>query len=268
MNGILCKILAFNNLDMKHHSIILLYLIFAFTSIEALAVGKYKKVVATNTWTAAYAIAAGFDQVDILAPASTIHPSEYELTPGDIKKLFSADLILFAGYEVMGKFIENDMKDLKSERFKLVTDYDYATIERQVKELALMNGSMAEALTNLNSIKNSYAEASSSIQKLRMDGETILVHSFQRQFASAMNLPVVATFGPEPLEAFQIRQLVKYKPTFIIDNFHNSVSAPLTEIDPNIKVVKLLNFPGQFGTETIQDVIIYNAKTIFDSLNP
>ena len=72
--------------------------------------GNYKKVVATSTWTAAYAYATGFENVAILAPATMLHPSEYELTPKEIKLLLNADLIVYAGYEVMSKFIENDEK--------------------------------------------------------------------------------------------------------------------------------------------------------------
>lgn len=252
---------------MKNSIVILLFAIVSvFASDEALAKGKYEKVVATNAWTAAYAKAAGFDNVDVLTPSSVIHPSEYELTPNEIKNLLSADLILYGGYEVMGKFIEENMNSSKTSKFKLVTNYNYSEIEKQVKTLAKINGTLPEAVLNLDHIRKAFSEASSMVKKTTVDKETILVHFFQVPFAEAMSMNVTATFGPEPLEAFQIRQMLKTNPTFVIDNFHNSVAAPLLEIVSNLKIVKLLNFPGQFGTETIQDVILFNAKAISEAL--
>jgi ABC-type Zn uptake system ZnuABC Zn-binding protein ZnuA len=97
--------------------------------------GNYKKAVATSTWTAAYAYAAGFENVAILAPANMLHPSEYELTPKEIKLLLNADLIVYAGYEVMSKFIENELKDSKVECVKIETNYNLNKIETSVNLL-------------------------------------------------------------------------------------------------------------------------------------
>jgi len=40
---------------------------------------KKINVLATNSWTAAYARAAGVEQIDQLAPSTLQHPAEYEL---------------------------------------------------------------------------------------------------------------------------------------------------------------------------------------------
>ncbi|MBE0655475.1 MAG: hypothetical protein IH594_16860, partial [Bacteroidales bacterium] len=58
-------------------------------------------IIATNSWTAAYALAAGVDDVTVLAPYEMVHPSEYEMRPGDIARIEKADLVIYAGYEVM-----------------------------------------------------------------------------------------------------------------------------------------------------------------------
>ena len=82
---------------MKH---ILFILLFWF-SIISCSTKKINSVtvVATTSWTAAYAMAAGAADVYVLAPYEMVHPSEYELRPGDIARLNSSRLIILSiGY--------------------------------------------------------------------------------------------------------------------------------------------------------------------------
>lgn len=229
--------------------------------------GNYKKVVATSTWTAAYAYAAGFENVAILAPANMLHPSEYELTPKEIKLLLNADLIVYAGYEVMSKFIENELKDSKVECVKIETNYNLNKIETSVNLLAQKNGTVQQAQSNLEDIRQAFQEARTVVKRVKAEKQTLAVHFFQQPYIEAIGLKANATFGPAPLEAFEIRELGKSKLTLIVDNYHNTVSGPLAELFPKSKVVKLLNFPGQHNTRTLADVIRYNTLQISDAIN-
>ena len=58
-------------------------------------------ILATNSWTAAFAKMAGVDSAGMiiqqLAPADMEHPPEYELKPSDVKIIRDADLLIYAG---------------------------------------------------------------------------------------------------------------------------------------------------------------------------
>jgi len=48
-------------------------------------------VIASTSWTAAFADLGGADMVEVIAPASLIHPPEYEITVSDVVKIDKAD---------------------------------------------------------------------------------------------------------------------------------------------------------------------------------
>jgi len=68
-----------------------------FASGKKDAVSANAKVIASTTWTAAFADIAGVDDVTPLAPADMKHPPEYELTVSDIKKLPKANISSMQG---------------------------------------------------------------------------------------------------------------------------------------------------------------------------
>ncbi|HEY3388170.1 MAG TPA: hypothetical protein VGK38_01255, partial [Prolixibacteraceae bacterium] len=112
-----------------------------------------KGVVATTSWTAAYALAAGATDVTVLAPYEMVHPSEYELRPGDIGRLTSANLIIYAGYEVMVDQIKAGLKIPQDKMVKISTSYNYAEIEASVMLIANRLGTEQIAKKNLEEIK-------------------------------------------------------------------------------------------------------------------
>ena len=107
-------------------------------------------VVATNSWTAAFARAAGAKNVLVLAPFDMEHPSEYELRVADISVIAHAKVIIFAGYETMVKRLQSGM-DLKKEvLLRIDTDYSMATMEKSVMEIAQRLGTEKVALQNID----------------------------------------------------------------------------------------------------------------------
>ena len=75
-----------------------------------------------------------------------------------------------------------------------------------------------------------------------------------------LGFDIKGVFGPGPLEAAQIAKLSALPATFIVDNWHNEASAPLTETMKAARLVSLINFPGPDGTASLLDVLADNRK--------
>ncbi len=219
-------------------------------------------VVATSSWTAAYAQAAGAENVVILAPFDMEHPSEYELRPGDIPKLMDAKAVVYAGYEVMTERLKNGL-GLPQDKLLLVdTDYSYESIEKSVMDLAVKLGTEGVARKNLSDIYRAFDEGRNAVKRKQMLGQPVIVHRFQASVAKELGLVPVVLFGPAAPEASEIVVAAKTQAFLIIDNFHNPVGLPFREVLPDTRYVQLLNFPGLKGTKTLTDVIRYNVSQI------
>jgi zinc transport system substrate-binding protein len=219
-------------------------------------------VVATNSWTGAFARAAGAKNVVILAPIEMEHPSEYELRVADIPLIVHARLIIYAGYETMVKRLQSGM-DLKKEvLLKIETDYSMATIEKSVMEIAQHLGTEKEAIQNIDSIRHLMVEAKLHLDKSGLNSTPVLVNFFQQSFAKEMGFDIAGVFGPAALEAGDLNRMAKARSGLILDNEHNPVGLPLKTVRTGTAYKKLLNFPGMHQTVTLQDVIKYNIQQI------
>jgi zinc transport system substrate-binding protein len=219
-------------------------------------------VVATNSWTAAYAKAAGAKNVVVLAPFEMQHPSEYELRAVDIPLIVNARVIIYAGYETMVKRIQSGMDLKKESLLKIETDYSMATIEKSVMDIAQRLGTEKIALQNLDSIRQIMSEGKSQLDKSGLNSEHVLVNFFQQSIVKEMGFEVAGVFGPAALEAGDIDKLAKKESLVIIDNEHNPVGMPLEKIKSGTIYRLLINFPGMHQTRTLQDVIKYNIKQL------
>ena len=224
--------------------------------------GKDALIVATSSWTAAYAQAAGAENIIVLAPVNMIHPSEYELRPSDIPKLMNASVIVYAGYEVMTERLKKGL-DLSPDKMCLVkTEYDYETIEQSVMAIAVRLGTEDAARENLLEIRNAFDEGRKIIaEKYRLDIR-IVAHRLHAPLIKTLGLAPIVFFGPAAPEASEIVAVSKTEALFILDNRHNPVGQPYREILPNALYKQLLNFPGHLGTKTISDVIRYNVAQL------
>ena len=93
-------------------------------------------VIATSSWTAAYATVAGAKNVKILAPLEMAHPSEYELRPGDIPKLMKAGTIIYAGYEVITERLKKGLGLPADKLMQIDTDYGFESMEKSIMKIA------------------------------------------------------------------------------------------------------------------------------------
>lgn len=219
-------------------------------------------VVTTNTWTAAFAKAAGATNIVVLAPFEMQHPSEYELRAVDIPVVTHAKLVVFGGYETMVGRLQSGMGLKKEVLLRIDTDYSMVTIEKSVMEIAQRLGTEKTALQNLDSIRHALAEAKAGMEQSGMNLTPVLVNFFQQSIVRELGFHIAGVFGPAALEAGDIGKMSKPESGLIVDNEHNPVGIPLSKIKPGVKYVQLLNFPGRHQTVTLQDVISYNIRQL------
>jgi zinc transport system substrate-binding protein len=220
------------------------------------------EVIATTSWTAAYALAAGATNVLVLAPYEMMHPSEYELRPGDISKLSNANLIVYAGYEVMVDQIKSGLKIPEGKLLKISTSYNFAEIEESVLQIAKRLGTEKIAKKTLEEIKQLLLIGRIEVQKKGLDKKPVLVHFFQESFVEELGIEPAMIFGPASPEPKQILEMAKTKAVIILDNIHNPVGGAAKDILQNADYKLLLNFPGLYQTRTIADVIRYNISQL------
>ncbi len=219
-------------------------------------------IIATNAWTAAYALAAGLDNITVLAPYEMAHPSEYEMRPGDIVRIEKAELIIYAGYELIIPQIKAGLALPDEKMLAINTSYNYDEIEHSVMLIAKNRETEEIAKKNLEEIRQSFEHTKITIRKNGLDTIPALIHFFQKSFADETGIQTSAIFGPAPPEPKQILALSKTNAALIMDNAHNPVGIPLREIIRNAEYVELLNFPGLYQTRTLADVIRFNTEQL------
>jgi zinc transport system substrate-binding protein len=219
-------------------------------------------VVATNSWTAAFAKAAGAKNVVVLAPFEMAHPAEYELRPSDIPLIVHAKVIIFAGYETMVKRLQSGLELKPEVLVKIDTDYSMATIEKSVMDIAQRLGTEKTALQNIDSIRHLLLEGRARFDKSGLNGARVLVNFFQQSIVKEMGFAVAGVFGPASLEAGDIDKMAKTGSTMIIDNQHNPVGLALAKVTTRAVYRQLLNFPGMNQTVTLLDVIRFNIRQL------
>ena len=226
---------------------------------------KRMRVVATTTWTAALAAAAGVIDVVTLAPSDLRHPAEYELKPSDVSSLRGADLIIAGGFEVMAKKLAEAAGSRKIRVLQIGADYSLETMTRSILAIAAVTGTEAQARENIAAVEGFFTSWRAELRAKGLFGASVLGHVFQLPLMKELGFTVKGVFGPGPLEAAQIAKLSMEKAAFIVDNWHNEVGSPLCETLPTTRYVSLINFPGPDGTVTLLDVLADNRRRLAES---
>jgi zinc transport system substrate-binding protein len=237
-------------------------LVFLGLAGPAPAQQKQMRVVATTSWTAAFAAAAGVNDVVTLAPADLRHPAEYELKASDVAALKGAGLIISTGFEVMAKRLAEAAGSQSIRILQIGADYSLATMRTSLLAIAEVAGSMPQARASIAALEGFMESWKAEIREAGLQGAPILVHLFQKPLMEELGFAVKGVFGPAPLEAAQIARLSREKALFIVDNWHNDVAAPLRETLPSARYASLINFPGPDGTVTLLDVLSDNRKRL------
>ncbi|MEX2445010.1 MAG: ABC transporter substrate-binding protein [Alkalispirochaeta sp.] len=224
------------------------------------------RVVATTPWTAAFALAAGVQDVHVLAPYEMRHPPEYELRATDVARAQDADLLVFGGYEAMMGRLRDAIGGDSPRLVRIRTDHARETIAESVMKIAQEAGTAAVARENVAEIEEFLDDWRSEIADSRATEVRVVVHAFQQAIVGELGLEPVGVFGPGPLSARQIGDLTESRPALVIDVWHNEAAAPLHETVPDAVFVSLINFPGRDGTRTLMDVLRHKRRALATAL--
>jgi hypothetical protein len=250
----------------RPNRILLSAVLVVVVAMTVFAQQKQYRLIATTSWTAAFALAAGATDVAVLAPAELRHPAEYELRPSDIMALSGADLILSTGFEAMAKKLADAAGTRHIPLLQVDADYSLSTMKKSILAIAAAIGTTAKAGDNIAVLEKFMESWKQELQQTGMSGTPVLAHVFQRPLLVEIGFSIQGVFGPAPLEATQIAKLSAAKAALIVDNWHNEASAPLRETLTGVRWVSFINFPGPDGTVTLLDVLADNRKRLSQAL--
>ena len=234
----------------RFRSLVLIFLALAMTAGAAPV-----RVVATNSWTAAFAAAAGAANVVTLAPSELRHPAEYELKPSDVEALRGAGLVVYTGFEVMAKKLGDAAGGRSLRMLKIDADYTLPVLRASILSIAEVLGTSEKARQNLAELEEFLSSWKAELAAAGLNGAPIVAHVFQRPLMAELGFTVGGVFGPGPLEAAQIAKLSPIDAKLIVDNWHNEAGGPLRETMKSAGYASLVNFPGPDGTRTLLDVL-------------
>lgn len=218
-------------------------------------------VVASTSWTAAFALLAGASDVEVLAPYEMSHPPEYELRPSDLRRVAEADLVLYAGYETMVERLAQAAGASDVPTLRITTVHSMPVMTASVMAIADAIGTRERAESQLAEVAGMLESWRAETAERSLDRAPVVAHVHQRALAEELGMNVVGVFGPAPLEARQIDELSRLEPALIVDNGHNPVAAPLAETT-DARIAVWYNFPGREGSRTILDVFRLNREEL------
>lgn len=218
------------------------------------------EVLASTSWTAAFADIAGVDNVDYVAPASLRHPPEYEITVGDIQKVAECKIFIFAGFERMMKTLGDSTG--QAQMVKIVCDNSIETVSRESRKIAAITGTQAACEARLAEYIKVIEDGKKNLQKTGNEGAKVLCNKNQTYLAKELGLEIVAVFGPGPVTSDQILDAKNQQVDYIIDNIHNPVGQPLAEVVPSAKYIVWRNFPEKFERGALAKVVQANIQLL------
>ena len=220
-----------------------------------------KKIVASTSWTAAFADIAGADSVEVIAPANLRHPPEYEVTVSDIHKIRESDLFIYAGFERMMKTL-GDTSGCAN-MLKISCNNSVITVSEESRKIAAVLGTKEECEKRLFEYVNAVSQAKNQLEKKGLKGAKVLCNANQIYLAKDLGFEVVATFGPGPVTSGQIADAKNGNYDFIIDNVHNPQGMPLSQVAPSSKYLVWRNFPEECGRASLLKVVLENIESIY-----
>lgn len=222
------------------------------------AVAEPGRVVASTSWTAALARAAGATDIVTLAPLELKHPAEYELKPSDLASVRGAALVVYGGYERFAKRLAEAAGVEGTKVLEVYTDNIPSVIKAEAEKIAQALGTVDVYEEWAKSFDALVDSLRAQVQAAYPDRRAV-VQKYQKTAAEWMGFQVAGTFGPGEPSPSVILELVRLKPSVVIDNYHNPTGKPVAEA-LKAPYVELINFPGKDGTVTLEDVYRYNAR--------
>ena len=227
-------------------------------------------IIASTSWTAAFAYLGGADNVDIIAPANLRHPPEYEITAGDVVKITNSDFFIYAGFERMmetlGEMAAHQGASAHQgpgpQLIKIRCDNSIATVTESAGKIAEALGTVKVSQERVARYVAAVEEGRRKVEEKGLLGAPVLCNKNQIYLAKEIGLDVKGIFGPGPVSPGQIEDAKKSEYVFIIDNVHNPVGEPLKEVALESQYIIWRNFPETVGEDTLLNLIEENINKI------
>lgn len=256
---------------MKNYTFIALLLVICVSlfaqgvpeDVAASAASRPALIVASTSWTAAFADLAGLDDVPFIAPANLIHPPEYEIVISDVLKINHADYFIYAGYERMMQSMGSSIKKEEASLVKINTNNSIENVSEQAGIIASLMGTQGESQKRVAQYRQTVKEGSDKVRQQELDQLKVYCHAMQVFLAKDLGLSVAGTFGPGPVTAAQIAEVSKGGYDLIIDNIHNPIAKPFLEVSPATKLVVWRNFPERGGKGSLNEMVKANIEQLF-----
>ncbi|MFG2288194.1 ABC transporter substrate-binding protein [Streptomyces sp. NPDC048595] len=200
-------------------------------------------VVATSSWEAALAKAAGAKHVQYIVPASIRHAPDYDLKPSDLTKVAEADYVLYASFEPFAGRI----KEAAGSKAKLVEvnlDNDPAATEAGVTKLGKLFGTEQTATKWNAEFAAQRKKLAEQVKSTWPDGKrpVVVAQAFTTWAAELAGAQLAGTYGPDQVTPAQLSKLSAKKPEFVLDNANMSTGTVLP--GSGAEQLSVVNYPG------------------------
>ena len=222
---------------------------------------------------------------NLVPPAQ--HPGNYDIKPGDVQNLATADLFLLHGWPGEG-YAEKMISSANNPNLnviKIVVEGNWMTppVQRTATD------KVADALSQVDSSHAQDYRAAAEAYKSRVDAKEadirarlapadvtqvkVIAAGHQVPFLKWCGMNIVATYGlPDSLTPQAVQELVEkgkaVGATLVVDNLHSGQNAgKAVAEDLNATRIILINFPGGFSdTETWEKAIDKNIDIILEAV--
>lgn len=229
----------------------------------AVAPKTQPRVVASTSWVAAFAKAAGIRDVVLVAPANLQHPPDYDPKPSDLAAIAQADYVLVAGFEGFAK----RMKEASGSRAEVISvqvDNQPANIKKQVMALAEKFGTQAAVTAWLARFDQRVATLQKDIAAaMPQPKPRAVAQVWMAYWAPFASMELAGTYGPRPLTASDLARVSALKPDVVLINAHVQGGDLFNDL-PAKKIV-LHNFPPADNIDLIA-IFERNAKAIIEAM--
>ncbi|MGI6083363.1 MAG: ABC transporter substrate-binding protein [Limnochordia bacterium] len=217
---------------------------------------------ASTSWVGAMAEAAGARDVTVLAPLELRHPPEYDFRPSDVQRTMSADYLIYAGYEQFVTKLQAAVGIPQHKLVQVTTTNIPTTLKQETRKLAALLGTQQEQQMWEKEYDAAVADVLAMAAETGLVGKRAVVHTFLTEFAEWLGLKVIGTFGGgEEVTPVKMASLVQLSPDIVVDNWHNEQGSGIAMAAGAPRAV-LINFPGHGGTQSLIDVLMYNARQL------
>ncbi len=234
------------------------------TSESAPAVQHPLKIVASTSWVAAFARAAGATDITVIAPSNVQHPPDYDPKPSDLAAVGSADYVLLAGFEGFAKRMQEAVGGDTKKLITVQTENSPEAIHKEVTRLGELFGTAEAAKSYLTTFDAEYARLSDEVKaKIGTNKPVVVAQAFVVPWVMFAGLEPAGTYGPMPVTPAELKELADKKPEVIFENVHMGGGQPIIEAS-DAKKIDLVNFPGD--NLELLDVFKTNATRIEEVL--